>query len=118
MGDGWGIAAARHTARERLAFSALRIFRPAVQASGISDWEHHTPRSFRHGAVVTSIAVGITDGDKISRSLGHGTPVSTHRPYRQLLPDDEPEVTPWRSAARGEGRGGGEGVGKVRMVRG
>ena len=36
--------------------------------------EHHTPHSFRHGAVAAWIDAGITDRYKISRYLGHGTP--------------------------------------------
>jgi len=82
-----------------LAYRA-RIFRPAVQASGIDDWERVTPHSFRHGAVAAWVAAGITDGYKISRYLGHGTPTSAYRLYGHLLPNDESEVTAKLSAAR------------------
>ncbi len=60
-----------------------------------------TPRTRSDtGALTAWVDAGITDGYKISRYLGHGTPTSAYRLSGHLLPNDETEVTAKLSAAR------------------
>jgi len=72
-----------------------------------------TPHPFRHGAIAAWVEAGITDGYKISRYLGHGTPTSAYRRYGHLLPNDESEVTARLSVARAKAEAEVAGVGWV-----
>jgi len=66
---------------------------------------YHTPHPLRHGGVAASFTAGVTDGYKISRYLGHGTPASAYRLYGHLLSNDESEVTARLSAGRAKAEG-------------
>jgi len=72
-----------------------------------------TSRTRSDTYVAAWVEAGITDGYKISRYLGHGTPASAYRLYGHLLPNDESKVTAKLSAARAKAGADVAGVGCV-----